>query len=57
MIVRFITKLMVCFVFCVSVANAHEVRPAYLQIDEYSTNQYELLWKIPTNNGIPGGRR
>lgn len=52
MILRFIAKLMVCFTLCFSVANAHEVRPAYLQIDEYSPNQYALLWKIPTNNGM-----
>lgn len=34
------------------VAQAHEIRPAYLQIDETSPQQYELLWKIPTNYGM-----
>lgn len=33
-------------------AQAHEIRPAYLQIDEMTPGRYELLWKVPTNNGL-----
>lgn len=33
-------------------AQAHEIRPAYLQINELTANRYELLWKVPTNNGM-----
>jgi hydrogenase/urease accessory protein HupE len=31
-----------------SSALAHEIRPAYLQIDETSPNHYDLLWKVPS---------
>ena len=41
-----------CVIGVLPVAQAHEIRPAYLQIDEKSPKQYELLWKIPTNNGM-----
>ncbi len=29
------------------VLEAHEIRPAYLQIVETSSNQYEVYWKVP----------
>jgi hydrogenase/urease accessory protein HupE len=29
-------------------ANAHEVRPAYLEITEHASGGYEVLWKQPT---------
>ncbi|WGL15195.1 HupE/UreJ family protein [Microbulbifer bruguierae] len=28
-------------------SNAHEIRPAYLQIEETATHSYGLLWKVP----------
>jgi hydrogenase/urease accessory protein HupE len=28
-------------------AHAHEVRPAYLQIQEITANEYSVLWKVP----------
>ncbi len=31
---------------------AHEIRPAYLQIDERAPQHYELMWKVPTRNGM-----
>lgn len=33
-------------------AGAHEIRPAYLQIDERSPGRYEVLWKVPTRDGM-----
>ena len=36
---------------CVSSAFAHEIRPAYLQIDEWSPGSYDVLWKVPSRGG------
>jgi hydrogenase/urease accessory protein HupE len=33
-------------------ARAHEVRPAYLQIDEVGPGRYQLLWRTPVLAGI-----
>jgi hydrogenase/urease accessory protein HupE len=30
---------------------AHEIRPAYLQIDETAPEVYDVLWKVPSNAG------
>lgn len=37
-------------VFCVPGASilAHEIRPAYLQIEEVAPNRFEILWKRPS---------
>src|SRR5262245_44435653 len=32
-------------------ANSHEVRPAYLQIDEIAAGRYQLLWRTPVLAG------
>ncbi len=48
-------------VFCVSVfiiffssASAHEIRPAYLEINQTSDSTYNVFWKVPAvNNQIP----
>src|SRR3954452_2989446 len=37
----------------VPAARAHEVRPAYLQIDEIGPGRYQLLWRIPVVSGMP----
>ena len=29
------------------ISSAHEIRPAYLQINQVSETEYEILWKIP----------
>jgi hydrogenase/urease accessory protein HupE len=34
------------------VASAHEVRPAYLQIDEIGPHRYEVLWRTPLLSGM-----
>lgn len=31
---------------------AHEIRPAYLQINQVTEHEYNLLWKVPTNNNL-----
>jgi len=38
---------------CTSVSSfAHEVRPAYLQIDEISPGNYSILWRTPVLSGM-----
>ena len=34
------------------VARAHEIRPAYLQIDEVGPGRYKLLWRTPVLSGM-----
>lgn len=34
-------------------AEAHEARPAYLQIDETTPGRYSVLWRIPVLSGMP----
>src|ERR1700745_789196 len=34
------------------IANAHEIRPAYLQIDEVGPGRYQLLWRTPVLAGM-----
>jgi len=34
------------------IACAHEVRPAYLQIDEVGPGRYQLLWRTPVLSGM-----
>ena len=36
----------------VSVARAHEARPAYLEIKEAAPGQYSLLWRTPVLSGM-----
>jgi len=33
-------------------ARAHEIRPAYLQIDEIGPGRYQLLWRTPVLSGM-----
>src|ERR1700751_4429790 len=35
-----------------SAARAHEIRPAYLQIDEVGSGRYQLLWRTPVLAGM-----
>lgn len=39
--------LFLLFVFQLASVQAHEVRPAYLQIQEESPHVYSVLWKVP----------
>jgi hydrogenase/urease accessory protein HupE len=34
------------------IAHAHEIRPAYLQIDEARPGRYQLLWRTPVLSGM-----
>lgn len=34
-------------------ASAHDVRPAYLQIDEITPGRYAVLWRTPVLSGMP----
>ncbi len=44
--------LLVAALFHAPAASAHEIRPAYLQIDETSANHYELTWRTPLLSGM-----
>jgi hypothetical protein len=39
--------LLICMAWS-ACAPAHEIRPAYLQIDEIAPQRYEVLWKVPS---------
>ncbi|MCS5566658.1 MAG: HupE/UreJ family protein [Pseudomonadales bacterium] len=45
----------VFIVFCVCAGSslAHEVRPAYLEINAHDDNEYSVIWKQPLLNGRP----
>jgi hypothetical protein len=34
-------------------ARAHEVRPAYLQLDEIGSDRYAVIWRTPLLSGMP----
>lgn len=34
-------------------AHAHDVRPAYLQIEQVGEDRYTVLWRIPNLSGVP----
>lgn len=36
----------------VGTVSAHEIRPAYLQIDEMAANRYEVVWRTPILSGM-----
>jgi hydrogenase/urease accessory protein HupE len=44
---------MLCALAPLSSAEAHEARPAYLQIDETAPGLYSVLWRIPVLSGMP----
>ncbi len=39
--------------FSLGHAGAHEVRPAYLQIDEAGPDRYAIVWRTPLLSGMP----
>jgi len=47
-----VTALLAALALPQPVACAHEVRPAYLQIDEIATGRYQLLWRTPVLAGM-----
>jgi hydrogenase/urease accessory protein HupE len=43
-------------VWCVALvpsANAHEVRPAFLELTEHAPGTFDVLWKVPTPGAVP----
>jgi hydrogenase/urease accessory protein HupE len=49
---RILTALLPAILFAFSVARAHEVRPAYLEIKETVPGQFSLLWRTPVLAGM-----
>jgi hypothetical protein len=45
-------RLAACFLLAVSVASAHEARPAYLEIKETTPGQFNVLWRTPVLAGM-----
>ncbi|MDS9467911.1 HupE/UreJ family protein [Paracoccus sp. MBLB3053] len=52
MTLRFLLALFLSLAALAPRAQAHEIRPAYLQIDEQTPHHYKLLWKVPTRDGM-----
>ncbi|MGE0054009.1 MAG: HupE/UreJ family protein [Hyphomicrobium sp.] len=52
MTVRLVATIILCLMALSPSAQAHEIRPAFLQIDERAPQRYELLWKVPTRDGM-----
>ncbi len=44
--------LAACLLLAVSVASAHEARPAYLEIKETAPGQFSILWRTPVLSGM-----
>jgi hydrogenase/urease accessory protein HupE len=44
---------LIAAVLPVSAPSAHEVRPAYLQINEIEPGRYQFLWRTPVLSGMP----
>jgi hypothetical protein len=47
---RLLLILAVCSAMTLG-ANAHEVRPAYLELRETTSDTYDILWKVPARGG------
>jgi len=53
MTLRFLAAVILSLlVLGISEARAHEIRPAYLQISERAPQRYDVLWKVPTRDGM-----
>lgn len=50
---QLIIALIVAVLCALPRAEAHEVRPAYLQIDQTDEYRYTVLWKAPLLSGMP----
>jgi hypothetical protein len=49
---RLLINLFFGIIAFASAANAHESRPAYLEIDEAAPGRYDMLWRTPLNAGM-----
>ncbi len=51
---RFLCGMILACLAVSSASWAHEIRPAYLQIDETQPSTYSVLWKVPSaNDSVP----
>ncbi|MBL9136145.1 MAG: HupE/UreJ family protein [Verrucomicrobiales bacterium] len=51
---RFVAILLLGLVlFASAEAQAHEVRPAYLELTERASGDFDVLWKVPARGGVP----
>lgn len=49
---RRLFSAVVALLALVGSATAHEIRPAYLQIDEIAANRYKVVWRTPMLSGM-----
>lgn len=47
-----VVHLLAALALPLSTALAHEIRPAYLQIDEVAPGHYQMLWRTPVLSGM-----
>ena len=47
-----IARLTACLLIVVSVASAHEARPAYLGVKEIAPGKFSVLWRVPVLAGM-----
>jgi hydrogenase/urease accessory protein HupE len=50
---RLLVGLVLAWLAAIPAAQAHEARPAYLEINETAPGRYELLWHTPVLAGMP----
>lgn len=50
---RIVAALILALLGLAAPALAHDVRPAYLQIDQTDASDYSVLWKTPLMSGMP----
>lgn len=47
---RFCCFISIIVLWCTGPLSAHELRPAYLEIKEVSSGEYDVLWKVPIDS-------
>src|SRR5437867_2211266 len=45
--------IVLALLFAFSSAQAHEIRPAYLELTETDSGQFTVLWRTPVMSGMP----
>jgi hydrogenase/urease accessory protein HupE len=49
---RLVVAMAISILAAASVASAHEIRPAYLQIDQTGNSRFSVLWRTPVQSGM-----
>jgi hydrogenase/urease accessory protein HupE len=49
---RLVVAMAISILALASAASAHEIRPAYLQIDQTSNSRFSVLWRTPLLSGM-----